>query len=73
MHSIPDGQSLTSASENKTAQVSDAPTGQEPLMFKEHAGPVAKVAFSPDGHRLAGVWVEGTVEYWDATPLPEKP
>jgi hypothetical protein len=30
------------------------------------------VAFIPDGHRLAGTGINGTV-IWDATPLPEKP
>ena len=37
------------------------------------AGGVAKVAFSPDGQRLAGVSGDGTLKFWDAAPLPEKP
>ena len=32
----------------------------------------APAAFSPDGHRLAIGASDGTVEIWDATPLPEK-
>jgi hypothetical protein len=30
------------------------------------------IAFSPDGHQLAGVG-DNALKIWDATPLPENP
>jgi len=51
-------------------KVWDAQTGQELISFK---GAGRDVAFSPDGHRLAGVMSDSRLIIWDATPLPEKP
>jgi len=36
-------------------------------------GSIGSLAFSPDGHRLTSAFFNGTVTFWDATPLPEKP
>ena len=35
-----------------------------------HYGFTARLAFSPDGTRLASNDWDGTVTIWDATPLP---
>jgi hypothetical protein len=42
------------------------------LTFVGRAGLGNRVAFSPDGHRLAAGTAGGIVTIWDATPLPEK-
>jgi len=49
----------------------DAQTGQE-LLTLNGATWGHRIAFSPDGHRLAS-YAGGAVRIYDATPLPEKP
>ena len=49
----PGRQAPASASEDQTAKVWDAASGQELLTLKGHTGPVISVAWSPDGKRLA--------------------
>jgi WD40 repeat protein len=68
----PDGKRLASAAVwDGTVKLWDAQTGQELLNLKV-GGHVNSLAFSPDGHWLAGD-PGGTVTIWDATPLPQKP
>jgi WD40 repeat protein/tRNA A-37 threonylcarbamoyl transferase component Bud32 len=69
----PDGQRIVTGSEDKTAKVWDATTGQELLTLTGHKGLVLGVAFSPDGQRIVtggGPWGEGKhpgeVKVWDA-------
>jgi WD40 repeat protein len=56
-------------------KVWDAATGREVLSLplNPDAGQlrpaVGALAFSPDGHRLYAALHDGTVRYWDATPV----
>jgi tetratricopeptide (TPR) repeat protein len=64
----PDGARLVTASQDKTARVWDAQTGQQLLVCKGDTAAVMSLAFSPDGMWLAmasGV----TARLWDARPL----
>jgi hypothetical protein len=61
-----ESRTLASASDDKTVKVWDGATGQEVLTLKGHTGPVASVAFSPDGKRLASASFDKTVKVWDA-------
>jgi WD40 repeat protein len=70
----PDGKRLVSALRGPwTLKVWDAQTGQQLLSLKGHTNDMGIIAFSPDGHRLAGTASDGTVKIYDATPLPGKP
>ena len=71
-----DGQRLVSGAGSEGRQIGevkvwDAETGQELLTLKR-GGLAHRVAFSPDGCRLASL-AEGELMIYDATPLPEKP
>jgi WD40 repeat protein/transcriptional regulator with XRE-family HTH domain len=61
----PDGARLATASEDETARVWDAVTGQELLSFSQPAGFLV-IRFSPDGTRLATADNVGTASVWDA-------
>ena len=58
----PDGKRLVTASDDHTARIWDAATGQELLTLRGHGG----VTFSPDGKRLATASDDHTAKIWDA-------
>ena len=63
----PDGKRIVTASEDKTARVWDAASGQpigEPL--KGHEDGVTSAAFSPDGKRIVTASWDKTARIWDA-------
>jgi WD40 repeat protein len=60
------GTRLATASEDKTAKVWDAATGEELITLSGHANAVWDVAFSPDGTRLATASPDRTAKVWDA-------
>ena len=62
----PDGKRIATASQDKTAKVWNASTGELLLTFDGHSGSVNGVAFSPDGRRIATTSDDHTAKIWDA-------
>jgi hypothetical protein len=62
----PDGTRLVSASQDGTAQVWDANTGERLLTFGEHTASVNVVAWSPHGDLIASGGSDNLVYVWDA-------
>jgi len=62
----PDGSKIATTSEDGTAKVWDAGTGQELLTLAGHLGPTIGLDFSPDGKRLATSSYDGTAIVWNA-------
>jgi WD40 repeat protein len=48
------------------AKIWEAVTGQELLTLADHTGSVVRLAFRPDGTRLATVSADGTARIWIA-------
>ena len=62
----PDGRRIATASEDRTARVWDAATGEPLTRPLTHQHQVLMVDFSPDGRRLATCSLDGTARAWDA-------
>jgi WD40 repeat protein len=68
----PDGKTVASGSEDKTARLWDAATGNERQKLEGHDNYVSAVAFSPDSKMVAsGSW-DKTVRLWDAATGEER-
>ena len=61
-----DGTRVATASDDNTARVWDARTGQAVGAPLQHQGTVTAVAWSPDGTRVATASVDNTARVWDA-------
>ncbi len=61
----PDGRRIATASQDKTARIWDAATGEEILRL-DYSDVVACVAFSPDGRRLVTGSNDATATVWDS-------
>jgi hypothetical protein len=61
----PDGQHLA-ASEGRIVRVWNAASGAEILTLTGDEGSFGRIAYSPDGSRLAGANRDGSVKVWDA-------
>jgi sugar lactone lactonase YvrE len=62
----PDGQTIASASQDKTIKLWDAVSGRVLRTLQGHSGYVNSVAFSPDGRTVASGALDNTVKLWDA-------
>ena len=61
----PDGERLATSA-GRTVRVWNAATGQEILTLPSLEGSVTRIAYSPDGSRLAAASLDGSVKVWDA-------
>ena len=62
----PDGKRIGTASQDKTAKIWDATTGELLITLTGHTKSVNGIAFSPDGKRIATSSDDQTAKIWDA-------
>ncbi len=62
----PDGQRIVTGSDDKTARVWNARTGQLLVELQDHTSSVNSVAYSPDGQRIVTGSFDNTARVWDA-------
>ena len=62
----PDGARVVTASEDKTARVWEAASGQLVAELEGHGGRVNSAAFSPDGSRVVTASDDNTARVWEA-------
>lgn len=62
----PDGLKILTGSDDRTARVWDAATGQQ-LLTMNHAGRITCAAFSPDGKRIVTASLDKTARVWDGS------
>jgi tetratricopeptide (TPR) repeat protein len=67
----PDGKTVLTGSEDKTARLWDAATGRPLGLPMTHQGPVWGVAFSPDGKTVLTGSDDKTARLWDVSELPD--
>ena len=63
----PDGQTLASASLDKTIKLWDVSTGRRLQSLQGHSQVVSSVAFSPDGQTLASASLDKTIKLWNVS------
>ena len=61
----PDGRTVLTGSDDKTAQLWETQTGQPLATYQGHSGSVRSVAFSPDGHFVLTGSDDGTARLWE--------
>ena len=67
----PDGQSIVSASYDKTVRVWSAATGECVQTLAGHSDAVNSVQFSPDGQSIVSASLDRTVRVWDLRVLKD--
>jgi WD40 repeat protein len=65
----PDSQLVVTASDDETARLWYADTGQELYTLTGHRMAVTLATFSPDGKRVATASMDGTARVWLIDPL----
>ncbi len=67
----PDGKTIVTASEDKTARLWDAASQKEIAVLKSHEGAVDSAAFSPDGKTIVTASSDGTARLWETASQKE--
>lgn len=62
----PNGDLVVTTSEDSTARIWEARTGQSLTEFRKHTGIVNSVAFSRDGKKIVTTSLDSTARIWDA-------
>jgi WD40 repeat protein len=62
----PDGGRIVTASDDGTASVWDAASGQQLLTLQGQGASLQKASYSPDGSRIVAASDDGTASVWDA-------
>jgi predicted NACHT family NTPase len=68
----PDGKTIVTASDDTTAKIWDAKTGQMRATLEGHTGAVVSAQFSPDGKTVLTASDENTAKIWDVTTGAER-
>ena len=62
-----DGQRVLTASQDNTARIWDAVSGEQLVVLQGHGAAVYQAVWSPDGQRVLTASEDGTARVWDAT------
>src|SRR5947209_2370092 len=69
----PDGKTLATASEDKTARLWDLAKGETRATLQGHTDTLTAIAFAPDGKTLATAGFDEWYRIWDAATGKEDP
>jgi len=67
----PDGSRIVTASDDNTARVWDAATGNAISVLSDHENSVNSATFNPDGTRIVTASEDKTARVWDVSAIPK--